>query len=117
MYLTRRPIRNYTFAGTKISLQKGQQVVIPIYAIQNDPNVYSEPEVFDPERFTAENMAKRNPMYHLPFGDGPRNCIGNLRTYGSIRRSRKHTYISTLELRNIKVCHTRYLFFRCQICH
>ncbi|XP_024870952.1 cytochrome P450 6a2-like [Temnothorax curvispinosus] len=76
MYLARKPVRNYTFEGTKIDLRKGLQVVIPIYAIHNDPNIYPDPEVFDPERFSAENMEQRNSMYHLPFGDGPRNCIG-----------------------------------------
>lgn len=79
MYLTRKPIKNYTFEGTKISLRKGQQVIIPIYGIHNDPNIYPHPEIFDPERFNPENMKQRHSMYHLPFGDGPRNCIGNLR--------------------------------------
>lgn len=87
MFLTRRAIKKYTFEGTKIDLRKGQEVIIPIYAIQNDPNIFPDPEVFDPERFTAENMEKRNSMYHLPFGDGPRNCIGNLRNLFSFVRA------------------------------
>lgn len=77
MFLMRQPIKNYTFEGTKITLRKGQDVIIPIYAIQNDPNIYPDPEVFDPERFSAENIKQRNSMYYLPFGDGPRNCIGS----------------------------------------
>lgn len=79
MYLERKPIKNYTFEGTKISLRKGQEVIIPIYGIQNDPNIYPDPEVFDPERFSPEKVEQRNSMYYLPFGDGPRNCIGNLK--------------------------------------
>lgn len=79
MFLTRRTVNNYTFEGTKIDLRKGQEVIIPIYALQNDPNIFAKPEVFDPERFSAENIEKRNSIYHMPFGDGPRNCIGNLR--------------------------------------
>ncbi|XP_012055383.1 PREDICTED: cytochrome P450 6a2-like [Atta cephalotes] len=75
-FLIRKPIKNYTFEGTKITLRKGQDVIIPNYAIQHDPNIYPDPEVFDPERFSAENIKQRNPMYYLPFGDGPRNCIG-----------------------------------------
>lgn len=76
MHLTRKPVKNFTFEGTKISLRKGQQVIIPITAIQNDPDIYPDPEVFDPERFSAINVEQRNSMYYLPFGDGPRNCIG-----------------------------------------
>ncbi|KAL6255993.1 hypothetical protein P5V15_013228 [Pogonomyrmex californicus] len=76
MYLMRKPLQDYVFEGTKITLRKGLRVIIPIYAIQNDPNIYPDPDVFDPERFSAENVSQRNAMHYLPFGNGPRNCIG-----------------------------------------
>ncbi|XP_043510700.1 cytochrome P450 6a2-like [Frieseomelitta varia] len=76
VWLSRTALVDYTFSGTKITIPKGQQVFIPVYAIQMDPAVYPNPQVFDPERFTGDNAKSRHPMFFLPFGDGPRNCIG-----------------------------------------
>lgn len=49
-----------------------------MYSIHNDPKYYPNPEVFDPERFTTEEKDKRPNGTFLPFGDGPRHCIGNI---------------------------------------
>ncbi|XP_011636073.1 probable cytochrome P450 6a13 [Pogonomyrmex barbatus] len=75
--LMRESTSNYTFEDTKISIPKGTRIWIPIYAIQRDPNIYPDPDVFDPERFDDEAMESRHSMVYLPFGDGPRNCIGS----------------------------------------
>ncbi|XP_003704412.2 putative cytochrome P450 6a14 [Megachile rotundata] len=74
--LKRRCNSNYTFSGTKVSIPKDTVVHIPVYAIHTDPDHYKNPEVFDPERFNEDAEASRHPMCLLPFGDGPRNCIG-----------------------------------------
>lgn len=50
---------------------------IPIFAIHHDPKYFPEPEKFDPERFNDENKDKIQPYTYLPFGLGPRKCIGN----------------------------------------
>lgn len=70
---------NYTFRNTKITIPKGTKVWIPIFGIQLDPRFYPNPEVFDPDRFNDDAVAARHPMTYLPFGDGPRNCIGKLK--------------------------------------
>ena len=55
---------------------KGINVIIPVYAIHHDPRYYPEPNRFDPERFSEENKKTRPEGTYLPFGDGPRICIG-----------------------------------------
>ncbi|KAH0547200.1 cytochrome P450 6j1-like [Cotesia glomerata] len=72
----RKTTSPYTFPGTKVTIPTGTNVWIPSFAIQRDPKYYPNPDVFDPERFSEEEIAKRPAMAFLSFGDGPRNCIG-----------------------------------------
>ncbi|XP_024876802.1 cytochrome P450 6A1-like, partial [Temnothorax curvispinosus] len=74
--LRRESMSSYTFNGINVSIPKSQQIWIPIYAIHRDPDIYPKPDVFNPERFDEETVRSRHPMAYLPFGDGPRNCIG-----------------------------------------
>ncbi|KAK0073809.1 hypothetical protein PV325_009196 [Microctonus aethiopoides] len=76
MVLVRRSDCQYTFAGTHLTIPKNTLIMISLMGIHNDPKIYPNPNVFDPERFTPEAIASRHPMSYLAFGDGPRNCIG-----------------------------------------
>jgi cytochrome P450 len=67
---------DYKIPGTDKIFEKKLQVSIPIYAIHHDAKIYPDPEKFDPDRFAPKEVAKRHPCSFLPFGDGPRVCIG-----------------------------------------
>ncbi|XP_066992169.2 cytochrome P450 9e2 [Anabrus simplex] len=58
------------------TLQPGDQIFIPTYGLQHDPEYFPDPKKFDPERFSEENKANINPYTYLPFGLGPRVCLG-----------------------------------------
>ena len=60
-----------------VTLEPGTNVWIPVYSIQRDPNNYENPEKFDPERFLGKNKISANATTFIPFGIGPRMCIGN----------------------------------------
>ncbi|XP_063916556.1 cytochrome P450 9e2-like [Zophobas morio] len=60
-----------------IHLEKNDVVWLPIFGIHRDPQYYPEPDRFDPERFNDENKVNIKPYTYLPFGSGPRNCIGS----------------------------------------
>lgn len=60
----------------QVTLRRGTSVVIPVYAIHHDPEIYTKPYVFDPERFTEDNRSSRHRYAFLGFGEGPRLCLG-----------------------------------------
>lgn len=73
-FITRVPYETRTYGN--ITIPVGSAVNIPIREIHRDPMHYPNPDVFNPDRFNEENKAKRNPLAFMPFGQGPRICIG-----------------------------------------
>ncbi|CAH2105992.1 unnamed protein product [Euphydryas editha] len=58
-------------------VKKGDLLSIPVWCFHRDPKIFPNPEKFDPERFSEENKQNINTIAYMPFGVGPRNCIGS----------------------------------------
>jgi cytochrome P450 family 6 len=61
-----------------ITIPAGTSLLIPSLGFHRDPKIYEDPLQFKPERFLGSSNGKNNSkgLSHLPFGAGPRNCIG-----------------------------------------
>lgn len=55
----------------------GTVIIVPIYAVHHHASIWSDPEAFVPDRFNAEAAKARHRYAYMPFGAGPRVCIGN----------------------------------------
>src|SRR6185437_3141674 len=60
--------------GREIKLPKGTLIFIPIYAIHRSEEYFHDPDQYIPDRFLDKNSI--HPQSYLPFGSGPRNCVG-----------------------------------------
>ena len=67
---------SFSYDGKEFTIPKGTRVYFPIFLIHRDPDYYENPDEFDESRFLPENRHKLHPYAFLPFGRGPRNCIG-----------------------------------------
>jgi len=59
------------------TIPKGAIMILSIYALHRNPEYWPDPDKFDPERFAPEHVKERPKWHYLPFGAGPRMCIGN----------------------------------------
>lgn len=75
-FLSRVCTERYQLPGTDLVIDKGVRVTIPSYCFHHDPDIFPDPLKFDPERFSDENSRNRHHYAFLPFGEGPRICIG-----------------------------------------
>ncbi|KAI7815466.1 cytochrome p450 [Rhyzopertha dominica] len=74
--LFRECTKDYTIPETNVLIKEGTKVAISTLGLQHDPEYFPDPEVFDPERFSPENKERIPNLSYIPFGEGPRICIG-----------------------------------------
>lgn len=79
MFTERQCNNTYTLTDGQesVTLERDQSVWIPVYFLHHDPKYFPNPDKFDPERFSDENKNNIQPFTYLPFGLGPRNCLGS----------------------------------------
>ncbi|XP_014244761.1 cytochrome P450 6B1-like [Cimex lectularius] len=72
-FLMRYCVKDYV-VNDRLTIENGTQIFVSLQGIQNDPAYFPNPEKFDPDRFRPNESIKN--LAYLPFGEGPRLCIG-----------------------------------------
>jgi cytochrome P450 family 6 len=72
----RQSVKDFPISNSTLVIPAGTMIMIPVHGIHNDEEYWENPEKFDPERFTPENAKRIVPFTYIPFGEGPRQCIG-----------------------------------------
>ncbi|KAF2886646.1 hypothetical protein ILUMI_19527 [Ignelater luminosus] len=76
-FLERRCTKLYKIPKTDAIIEKGVPIYISLLGLHFDSKYFPNPEKFDPKRFTVENKNTRPSSCYMPFGIGPRNCLGS----------------------------------------
>jgi cytochrome P450 len=74
-WMVDRMARSDDRAGDVV-IPRGTTVVVFVYGVHHSSRYWENPECFDPERFAKANEKLHTPFTWLPFGAGPRGCIG-----------------------------------------
>ena len=75
-FVNRLCTKDYKIPDEDTVIEKGTLVAISILGIHRDADYFPDPEKYDPGRFSEENKKKMHSYAYIPFGKGPRSCIG-----------------------------------------
>nr|ACT68012.1 cytochrome P450 CYP6CX1v1 [Bemisia tabaci] len=75
--LSRKCTESFQIPDSSVVIEKGLGLMIPAACFHHDPKYFPDPEKFNPERFSKENIGNIVPGSYIPFGEGPRFCIAN----------------------------------------
>lgn len=76
-FVDRLCLERYKLPNSNAFVEKGNYLMVPLMGLHYDPNVFPDPERYDPERFQESDTKSAYGFSYLPFGSGPRSCIGN----------------------------------------
>lgn len=74
--LQRRTVKNYRVPDSNVVIPADTSIVVSIFGMHRDEKYYDNPREFRPERFSEEEKSKQTNYTYIPFGLGPRYCIG-----------------------------------------
>ncbi|MDX8141370.1 cytochrome P450 [Lentzea sp. BCCO 10_0061] len=94
--LMRRPLEDVDLGGYRIPADA--MVLFSIFALHRDPALFPDPERFDPDRWLPDRARTMPPHAYLPFGAGPRGCIG-----GAFSHTEAAVFLATLAQRHTLV--------------
>lgn len=69
-------VKDYNLPDSDLFVEKGTRLIIPILGLHHDPDYFPKPATFNPDRFNEENKSQIPTGAYIPFGEGPRICIG-----------------------------------------
>uniref|UniRef100_G3N537 Steroid 21-hydroxylase n=1 Tax=Gasterosteus aculeatus TaxID=69293 RepID=G3N537_GASAC len=72
-------------------VHRGTRVLVNMWAIHHDPRLWARPDLFHPDRFLDDQGQRSCPAYFLPFGAGPRVCVGE-----SLARTELFLFLASL---------------------
>ncbi|XP_034834771.1 cytochrome P450 6B6-like [Maniola hyperantus] len=75
-FLIRRTVSKYTIPDSQVTLDEGTIIIVSIECLSHDEEYFEDPEEFRPERFHPDNIGNIKKCTYMPFGVGPRSCIG-----------------------------------------
>ncbi|KAB0798743.1 hypothetical protein PPYR_06623 [Photinus pyralis] len=77
-FIHRECLEDYKIPSTGLVIEKGTPIIVGQYGLHYDERYFPEPHIYRPERFSDENMNQIGRCTYLPFGEGPRSCIGQM---------------------------------------